>query len=135
MRRAGLVAAAAVLTVAAVLGVLAFFNARDDATFGDDGAPAAPGRPAPQATAPELRRGNVVLRYGDPAHAATLRRMAAEFGPESLAGAGQAVLVRRDPGTRGVVAEAWRRRLQASSPDDPALREFAEYWLGRGAMP
>ena len=33
---------------------------------------------------------------------------------------------------RGDVALAWRRRLAARSPADPALRGFAEYWLGRG---
>ena len=112
MRRGILVATAAVLTVAAVLGVLAFFNSRDDATIGEDGS-SAPGQPAPEATAPELRRGNVVLRFGDPADAAALRRLAGEYGPASLAGAGQAVLVRRAPAAQGVVAEAYRRRLQA----------------------
>jgi hypothetical protein len=132
VRRGLLTGAAALLTVAAVLGVIAFFNARDDATIGEERA--APGAPAPDATSPELERGNVVVRFGDPADEAPLRALAREFGPESLAQAGQAVLVRRDAGTPGVVAEAYRRRLEVRRPDDPALRAFVEFWLGRGAM-
>ena len=37
------------------------------------------------------------------------------------------------PGTEGVIARAWRHLLRAVDPADPALREFADYWLGRGA--
>jgi hypothetical protein len=133
VRRAGAIAAATVLTIAAVLGLLAFFNSRDDATIGERGANG-PGAPAPSATAPELERGNVVLHFDDPADARALRRLAQQYGPESLADDGQAVLVRRTPGTRGVAAEAYRRRLEVPRPDDPALREFVEFWLGRGAM-
>jgi len=40
------------------------------------------------------------------------------------------VVLEREPGTRGVVARAERRRLQASRPDDPRLRSFAETWVG-----
>ena len=47
--------------------------------------------------------------------------------------AGQVVVLGRRPATRGVVAVAWRRQLRAERPDDPALREFADFWLGRGA--
>jgi hypothetical protein len=132
VRRGLLIGLAALLTVAAVAGVLLFFNARDDATIGETGAP---GRSAPDAESPELERGNIVLRFADAADEAPLRRLAREFGPESLADAGQAVLLRRDPSAGGVIAEAWRRRLQAQGPDDPALRRFVEHWLGRGATP
>ncbi len=131
MRRGLLIAVAALLALAAVVAVLAFFSARDDSTIGEERS--APGQAAPDATAPELERGNVVVRFSDPAHADALRALAREFGPESLAEAGQAVLVRRDPGAGGVVAEAYRRRLRAAGPDDPALRRFVEHWLGRGA--
>ena len=129
-----MVAAAAVLTVVAVLGVLAFFNSRDDSTISGRG-DAVPGVADPGATRDELKRGNVVLHFDDPADAAPLRRLAREFGPATLADAGQAVLVRRTPGTPGVAAEAYKRRLEAPGPDDPALREFIDHWLGRGAVP
>jgi hypothetical protein len=41
------------------------------------------------------------------------------------------VLGRRDD-AGGVVALAWGHAQRAAAPDDPALREFADYWLGRG---
>ncbi len=55
-------------------------------------------------------------------------------GPPSqaLRDAGQAVLVQSGTGRGGIVARAWRRELRAEDPEDPALREFVEYWLGRG---
>ena len=130
MRRGLLIAAGVLLTIAAVAGVLLFFSARDDSTIGESGAP---GKAAPEATGPELESGNVVLRFANQDDAAALRDLAREFGPESLADEGQAVLVRRDESARGVVAEAYRRRLEASGPKDPALRRFIEHWLGRGA--
>ena len=136
MRRGAIIAAVAVLTVAAVLGVLAFFNSRDDATIGEDRA--TPGTVAPDATGRTLEQGNVVFVYGDPAHREPLRALAADIsGPpdEALIHAGQSVLVQRKPGAGNVVAEAYRRRLEVASPRDPALRAFAEHWLGRGAMP
>jgi hypothetical protein len=134
VRRGVLIAAAALLTVAAILGVLVFFSARDESTIGDDEANA-PGEPASGLTADPLRRGNVVVRFSAPADRDVLRALADEFGPESLAAQGQAVLVRRDPTAQGVVAEAYERRLRVTAADDPRLREFVEYWLGRGAMP
>jgi hypothetical protein len=81
-----------------------------------------------------LQLGNVVLTYPDakpPAALVALQRdVAGPFDP-SLAAAGQAVIVARRPGA-GVLGLAWRRKLVASGPSDPALREFAEAWLGQG---
>ncbi len=84
MRRGVLIAVAAVLTVAAILGVLAFFSARDDSTIGGDEGNA-PGEPAPDVTSPQLERGNVVLFFSTPADRDVPRALAEEFGPESLA--------------------------------------------------
>jgi hypothetical protein len=82
-----------------------------------------------------LRLGNVVIVYGSekaPAELVALQEeVSGPFDPE-LAAAGQAVILARRPGVGGVVALAWRRRLKASGPDDPKLREFAEAWLGQG---
>jgi hypothetical protein len=83
-----------------------------------------------------LETGDVVLFYSDPADEAKLRGVADDVaGPfdPALAGAGQAVLVERRPGTDGVIALAWRRMLTASSADDAKIHAFAEAWLGRGA--
>jgi hypothetical protein len=134
VRRGALIAVATVVTVVAILGLLAFFNSRDDATIGEDRN--APGQVAPDATSPELEQGNVVIRYRDAADRPKLRELAASLGggDPALREAGQAVVVRAG-NVDGIVAEAYKRRLTVSSPDDPALSAFAEYWLGRGAMP
>ena len=44
------------------------------------------------------------------------------------------LVLRRPNQTAGpVVAHAVGRRLVTEAADDPKLREFTEYWLGRGA--
>jgi hypothetical protein len=147
-----------VVAAAGVALALWFFTANDGATT--SGPPAtAPGvaATAPPQYAGDVRRGNVVLqvRSGD---VDAVRAFAAKVaGPEdpALRAAGQAVVVVGDPGLgiaepeitctdqagattpcgprAHVVAWAQGRRLEASSPDDPALRAFVEYWLGRVA--
>jgi hypothetical protein len=43
------------------------------------------------------------------------------------------VLVERgDTGGAEILALAYRRSLAASGPEDPQLRTFIDYWLGRG---
>ena len=83
-----------------------------------------------------LAAGDVLLTYGSTVAPPGLRRLAeaVQGGPPdpALAAAGQAVLLVPRPGAAGVVALAWGRRLAARSPADPALRGFAEFWLGRG---
>jgi hypothetical protein len=82
-----------------------------------------------------LQSGNVIITYEEakpPAALVALQRDV-QGGPFDafLSGAGQAVILARRPGA-GVQALAWRRRLIASGPDDPKLREFADAWLGQG---
>lgn len=81
-----------------------------------------------------LSQGNVVIAYDaaePPAELVTLQEeVAGPFDPQ-LAAAGQAVILARRPGVGGIVALAWRRKLEASGPDDPALREFTEAYLGQ----
>jgi hypothetical protein len=83
-----------------------------------------------------LENGNVVLVYGGPSPPpglqALARSLAAPFTP-ALAAAGQAVILARRPGTVGVIGLAWTHLLRVSTPQDPGLHQFAEYWLGRGA--
>jgi hypothetical protein len=144
LRRAGAIALAVLVALGGAIGLLALVAARDSAPV-RPGAEAGPGEPvpggAPAGLSPALRRtlarGNVLLAYGTPAAPAGLRALADDVqgGPPdpALAAAGQAVLPVREPGTNGVVALAWGRRLRAAAPADPALRRFAEVWLGRGA--
>jgi hypothetical protein len=84
-----------------------------------------------------LKVGNVVMVYGPPAPPRDLTALARDIagGPydPALEQAGQAVILARQPATQGVVALAWGHRLRAASASDPALRAFADTWLGRGA--
>jgi hypothetical protein len=83
-----------------------------------------------------LEVGDVVLMYGSPRPPAALSRLAAAVGPRftpALAASGDAVVLARRPGTAGVIGLAWTHMLRAGSASDPALRSFAQFWLGRGA--
>ena len=121
---------------AAGFGLIAFFTGRDDATTSNPPA-SAPGMAVPAQAGQDagvLRAGNVILVAGQ-GRVEGARKLAEELaGPPSdaLQDAGQAVLVQEGPGRGGIVAVAWRRQLRAETPDDPALRRFVEYWLGRG---
>jgi hypothetical protein len=62
--------------------------------------------------------------------AAIAEAVGGRFTP-ALAASGQAVILARRSGTRGVIALAWTRMLRSLS--GPDLRGFAEFWLSRGA--
>lgn len=82
-----------------------------------------------------LELGNVVLLYPEsrpPAALAAVQEDVAGAFDAELAAAGQTVILARAPGIEGYEALAWRHRQRASDAGDPALRSFAEYWLGRG---
>ena len=136
MRRAATVLVAVLVALAGTVGLLAFFQSRDDAEIGN--AESGPGIAAPDETDARLRAGNVLLTYRAPGDRAALRALAEDVGgpPDpALEEAGQVVLVERRAGQEAaVVARAWQRRLEVDGPDDPALRDFAETWLGQGAM-
>jgi hypothetical protein len=78
-----------------------------------------------------LHLGNVVFAYdGSPAELKKIQdEISGPFDPE-LAAAGQAVILDRRPGVKGVIALAWRRELRSGDPG--RLREFADAWLGQG---
>lgn len=83
-----------------------------------------------------LELGDVVLVYRDAGSEHALRMladaMAAPFST-ALAAAGDAVVLDHDPRYTGITALAWRHALRAASPSDPALANFASYWIGLGA--
>jgi Protein of unknown function (DUF3105) len=83
-----------------------------------------------------LELGDVVVTYASARPPAALRRLqtdvAGAFSPD-LAAAGQAIVLDRRPGSHGVSALAWRRRLRVASATDPRLHAFADAWLGQGA--
>ena len=83
-----------------------------------------------------LALGNVVIEYGSSSPPnglqALARAVSAPFSP-ALAASGQAVILARRPGTPGLIGLSWTHMLQVSAVNDPLLRQFAQYWLGRGA--
>ena len=139
-----------VVSLAAVVAVILFLQSRDE---GNVGAGTGPGekvkalcpasptgithdaRPLSQDQVRHaLELGNVVLRYHGSRPPAALRQIQDELtGPfdAEIAAAGQAVILAGGGNT--VEALAWGRRLRARTPGDPALRTFAESWLGEGA--
>jgi hypothetical protein len=86
-----------------------------------------------------LELGNVVILYDARRPPAALEQLQEDVmgGPfdAEVAAAGQAVILARRPGAGPATALAWRRILQADDPSDPDLREFTEFWLGRGLQP
>jgi hypothetical protein len=85
-----------------------------------------------------LERGNVVVFFDSGREGRALRNLQRQLtGPydSAVAAAGQALILARRPGTRGVIAAAWRHLLHVRSPSDPQLTAFAQYWIGRGTGP
>jgi hypothetical protein len=139
-----------VLALAAVLAVVLVLQSRDEAEVGGGSGPGekvaarCPDQPAgiTQDARPlshdqidqALALGNVVLRYRGARPPAPLRELQDELtGPfdAEIAAAGQAVILAG--GGKTIEALAWGRRQRARKPGDPALRTFAEAWLGEGA--
>ncbi|MGB0091724.1 MAG: DUF3105 domain-containing protein [Solirubrobacteraceae bacterium] len=83
-----------------------------------------------------LSLGNVVMIYGSrmppPGLPALAREVAGPFTP-ALEASGQAVILARRPETPGVIGLAWAHMVRVRLPADPVLRQFAQFWLGRGA--
>jgi hypothetical protein len=134
VRRAGLLVLAVLVALAGVVGLVAFLQSRDESTV-DQSEASAPGVADPALTQRALAQGNVILTYRQSGQREQLRALAEEIaGPpdQALVHAGQAVLVQARPsGGGGVVAQAFERRFETATPDDPQLRDFVEYWLGR----
>ncbi|MGI8715409.1 MAG: DUF3105 domain-containing protein [Solirubrobacteraceae bacterium] len=80
--------------------------------------------------------GDVVMMYGTarpPAGLATLADAVGSRFTPALAASGGAVILAHRPGIDSVTALAWGHMLRVASGEDPALRAFAQFWLGRGA--
>lgn len=121
------------IAVVGVIGLIAFFDSRDPSTT--NGEPTAT-TAAPASAGALLEQGNVVLRFSDRAFRPKLQALATGLGaPDTpaLRAAGQAVVLRAQAGTAGVVAAAYGHTLAARTPDDPQLQAFIEKWLGQGA--
>ena len=135
MWRAAIALLAAAAGVVAVVGAIAFFSSRDEGPTDRRPAPGAVDRGADGAL---LRAGNVELVYGAAADAARLATLVDALGAadsRALRAAGQAVILRRDPGRLGVLARAWHHRLEVRSAADSRLQDFVETWLGAPGSP
>ena len=158
MRRVLLVVVGVVLAVAGIAAVALVVSSRDDSQVA--GAVQGPGQVQPEGADPPasgphrnvlvtrdrtqisddqllraLELGNVVILYDGARPAPALVKLQEDVaGPfdAELAAAGQAVILARRAGAGPATALAWKRILRADDPADPALREFAEFWLGRG---
>jgi uncharacterized protein DUF3105 len=158
LRRALLVVLGVVLAVAGVAAVTLIVTSRDDSQVA--AAPEGPGEAQPEGADPPasgphrdvrvtrdrrpisddqllqaLELGNVVILYSGSKPAPALVKLQEDVaGPfdAELAAAGQAVILARREGSGPATALAYKRILRADDPADPTLREFAEYWLGRG---
>jgi hypothetical protein len=158
LRRVGLGVLAIAIGLGGIVLVLLFFQGKDSSQVRHDrGTIAGPGRLLPADGGPlvaagatrtdgarlsaaalrhELALGNVVLLYGSGRPPAALRALALRIAggaSPALEASGQAVVLARRPGLGATVALAWRRALRAPDPRDPALAQFADFWLGRGA--
>lgn len=83
-----------------------------------------------------LQEGDVVIFYGTPRPPAGLAQVVRSVSPAftpALAAIGETVITAPRPGTAGLVAVAWTHLLNVQTPADPQLRQFAGFWLGRGA--
>jgi hypothetical protein len=83
-----------------------------------------------------LEVGDVVIVYGTrappPGLLAFARSVAPRFTPV-LAAAGQAVILVHRPHYPRLTALAWAHLARVNGPSDPRLRQFVQFWLGRGA--
>jgi hypothetical protein len=158
LRRALLVVAGVAVAVAAVAALVLLLGSRDESQLST--AAQGPGQVQPDGTDPPaggphsdalvtrdrrpltddqlvnaLALGDVVILYEGSKPPPTLVRVQREVaGPfdAELAAAGQAVILAPRSGAGPATALAWQRIQRADDPADPRLREFAEFWLGRG---
>ena len=138
MRRVAVALLTVLVALAGAVALIGFLQARDESTLGEDGTDRAPGVEAREENDPRLAAGNVILTYRREEDGAVLRALAEDVaGPPdaALEEVGQAVIVARRPNQSAgaVVAHALGRRLVVDRPDDPEVRRFTEFWLGRAA--
>jgi hypothetical protein len=135
VRRAASWAATLVVALAALVGLVALINSRDQS--GIDRQPdavAGPGRPyrGEPVLSPALddavKRGNVIVLYRDAQPPAGTRALLTPGG-KALEQAGQAVVLEREPTLTAPLAGVSAKKIEdANSPAQ--LQPFIDYWLG-----
>ena len=134
MRRAGGWILTFLVSFAALVGLIALINSRDQG--GVDKTAAGPGRPyrgepiLSPALEDALGRGNVVVLYRDATPPPGTQALVPPGG-RALVAAGQSVVVDREPTLKAPLAGIADKRIEQA--DSPAqLRPFIDYWLGGG---
>ncbi|HEX4718006.1 MAG TPA: hypothetical protein VH300_05715 [Thermoleophilaceae bacterium] len=126
---------AILIALAAVVGLIAFLNSRDQGGVNQSTAAAAGpgeiyrGQPVlPPALQAAVNRGNVVILYRDAQPPSGTARLLPPGG-RALLTAGQAVVLHRDPTLKApLVALSARKFEQTDTPQQ--LQPFVDYWLG-----
>jgi hypothetical protein len=134
-RRLATWAAALVVGLAALVGLITLFNSRDKSgVAGHAHVSAGPGKPyrgepvLSPALADAVKRGNVVVLYRDAAPPAGTAALVPP-GARALEQVGQSVVVDREPTLTTPLAAVSAKRIQpAGAPGQ--LRDFIDYWLG-----
>jgi hypothetical protein len=135
VRRAASWVATLVVALAALVGLIALINSRDQSGVDKQSAAAAgPGSPyrGDPVLSPVLdgvvKRGNVVVLYRDASPPAGTRALVTPGG-KALEQAGQAVVLEREPTLKAPLAGVSATKIEeANSPSE--LRAFIDYWLG-----
>jgi len=127
--------AAVVIALAALVGLVALINSRDQSGVDQQSAAAAgPGKPykgdpvLSPALEDAVKRGNVVVLYRDDKPPAGTQALVPPGG-KALVRAGQSVVIDREPTLHAPLAALSAKKIQEA--DAPAqLHGFIDYWLG-----
>jgi hypothetical protein len=129
--------AAIVIALAALVGLIAVFNSRDQSGV-DQHVSVAQGPGEAYNGTPVLspslqdavKRGNVVVLYRDGKPPVGTKQLVPPGG-KALEAAGQSVVLDREPTLEvSLTAVSSKKMLRADTPQE--LQEFVDYWLGRG---
>jgi hypothetical protein len=126
---------AIVVGLAALVGLIAFINSRDDSGVQQQtpatGGPGRPYRGEPvlsPALEEAVKRGNVIVLYRDTTPPPGTDELVPPGG-KALEQAGQSVVVEREPTLEAPLAAVSAKRIeQADTPQQ--LEPFIDYWLG-----
>jgi hypothetical protein len=128
-------AAALVIGLAALVGLIALINSRDESGVSrDQSVSAGPGRPyrgnpvLSPALQDAVKRGNVVVLYRDDKPPAGTEQLV-PAGGKALVQAGQSVVLDREPTLKAPLAALSAKKIEtANGPQE--LGPFIDYWLG-----
>ena len=138
MRRAGSWLLTFVISLAALVGLIALINSRDQSGVDKASRSSVAGPGSPYRGEPILspgledavKRGNVVVLYRDAKPPAGTQALVPPGG-KALVQVGQSVVIDREPTLKAPLAAVSAKKIQeADFPQQ--LRDFIDYWLGAG---